>query len=255
MRIRNLLARRSHYSLGVIAWAKWYPEYTAARERLGMKPDEPGPLTDAPVRAELRSRRGKMVDEGIAHLEKALELDPQYDDAMAYINLLIRERADLADTVEQYRGEVETADRWLQKALAAKAAKSQAALPPDLPPPPDGVQRIRVWGALQGRKLIHSVEAVYPPTARQARIRGLVRLTVLIGVDGRVQHVHLISGHPLLAPAAIDAVRQWVYEPTLCNGQAAEVLTTVDVNFISEGFDAHPRDSLTRDRVFVQPLP
>jgi protein TonB len=56
-------------------------------------------------------------------------------------------------------------------------------------------------------------------------------LTVIIGVDGHIAKVQLISGHPLLAQAAIDAVRQWVYDPTLLNGQPAEVVTTVDVSF------------------------
>ena len=59
----------------------------------------------------------------------------------------------------------------------------------------------------------------------------LAQLSVQIGPDGTVQDVQLISGHPLLAQAAIDAVKQWVYQPTLLNGNPVSVLTTVDVNF------------------------
>jgi protein TonB len=71
----------------------------------------------------------------------------------------------------------------------------------------------------------------YPPLARQARVAGTVRLEAIIGADGRIRQLRLVSGHPLLAPAALDAVRQWVYAPTLLNKQPVEVLTTVDVHF------------------------
>jgi protein TonB len=62
-------------------------------------------------------------------------------------------------------------------------------------------------------------------------VQGTVQLSVQIGPDGTVQDVQLLSGHPLLVQAAIDAVKQWVYQPTLLNGNPVSVLTTVDVNF------------------------
>jgi protein TonB len=67
--------------------------------------------------------------------------------------------------------------------------------------------------------------------ARQARIQGLVRFTAVIGRDGHIQNLQLVSGHPLLVPAAQEAVRQWVYRPTLLNGEAVEVVTNIDVAF------------------------
>lgn len=91
--------------------------------------------------------------------------------------------------------------------------------------------QIRVAGAVQQRNLLEKQPPVYPPEAKQAHIQGLVRLNVTIGRDGRVQNIELESGHPLLAEAAIDAVRQWVYRPTLLNGEPIEVLSQVDVNF------------------------
>ena len=75
------------------------------------------------------------------------------------------------------------------------------------------------------------VKPVYPPLARRARIQGKVRFTAIIGKDGRVQNLQIISGHPLLVPAAQDAVKQWVYRPTLVNDEPVEVVTQVDVNF------------------------
>jgi protein TonB len=75
---------------------------------------------------------------------------------------------------------------------------------------------------------------VYPPEARQARIQGLVRFDVLIGPDGHVTNLTLVSGHPLLVPAAQEVVKDWVYKPTLLNGQPVEVQTQIDVNFTLE---------------------
>jgi len=103
-----------------------------------------------------------------------------------------------------------------------------AAAPPFEGPAP---QRIRVGANVQKAKLLQHPEPVYPPLAMQARISGVVRLNAIIGKDGTVQKVTLVSGHPLLAPPAMEAVRQWVYQPTLLNGQAVEVVTQVEVNF------------------------
>lgn len=94
-----------------------------------------------------------------------------------------------------------------------------------------GAERIRVGGNVQASKLVTHVRPGYPPLAKAARIQGTVRMNVLISKDGAVQDVELVSGHPLLTPAAIEAVRQWVYEPTLLNGQSVGVVTVVDVNF------------------------
>ncbi len=91
--------------------------------------------------------------------------------------------------------------------------------------------RIRVGANVQMANLIEKVEPVYPPLAREARIQGTVRFTVVVGPDGHLKDIQLESGHPLLVPAAQEAVRQWAYRPTLLNGQPVEVLTQVDVPF------------------------
>jgi len=215
----------SFYSLGVIGWRKFYPELMQARERLGMKPEDPGPLPDANARVDLMNRFGSLLNESIRSLERALEIDPQYDEAMAYMNLLVRERADLRDTPEEYARDIRTADEWVQKTLDTKRAKA-AVTPP--PPVPD---RIRVGGNVQSQNLITKVTPVYPQEAKDARIQGTVRLTALIGKDGRILNLQLVSGHPLLVPSAQEAVRQWVYRPTLLNGQPVEVVTQIDVNY------------------------
>jgi len=90
---------------------------------------------------------------------------------------------------------------------------------------------IRVGGNVQSARIIKKVPPVYPEEARQAHISGTVRLHVIIAKDGTMKELELVSGHPLLAPAALDAVRQWVYQPTLLNGYPVEVDTTIDVIF------------------------
>lgn len=93
------------------------------------------------------------------------------------------------------------------------------------------VKRIRVGGNVQSANLVTKVTPVYPAEAKQARIQGTVSFAVTIGTDGVIKDLTLISGHPLLVPAALEAVKQWVYRPTLLNGQPVEVETQIDINF------------------------
>ena len=100
------------------------------------------------------------------------------------------------------------------------------------PPPPRPVlARIRQGGNVQAALIINRVTPSYPPLARQTRIQGTVKLHAIIAKDGSVQQLEVVSGHPLLVQAALDAVRQWRYKPTLLNGEPVEVDTTVDVIF------------------------
>lgn len=99
---------------------------------------------------------------------------------------------------------------------------------------PGGVQPqqpIRVGGNAQQANLVRRVTPAYPPLAKQARIQGTVRLSATINKDGTVQSLDVIDGHPLLVDAAMDAVKQWLYKPTLLNGNPVEVITQIDVNF------------------------
>jgi TonB family protein len=91
--------------------------------------------------------------------------------------------------------------------------------------------RTRVGGAVQHAKLRHSVQPDYPEEAKKAGIEGTVRLHVILTKEGGIEEIEVVSGQPLLAKAALDAVRLWRYEPTLLNGEPVEVDTMVDVNF------------------------
>jgi TonB family protein len=107
--------------------------------------------------------------------------------------------------------------------------------PPPLPNPAaldgGGPPRIRVGGNVQSTKLVFQPKPMYPPLAKQGRIQGTVQLHAVIGKDGAVQDLSVISGHPLLVGSALEAVRQWVYQPTLLNGSPTEVETEIDVNY------------------------
>ncbi|HET9180476.1 MAG TPA: energy transducer TonB [Terriglobia bacterium] len=107
--------------------------------------------------------------------------------------------------------------------------------PPPPPPPKPTTQRIRVGGQVESAKLINRVTPDYPQLAKMARIQGTVRLEAIISKDGTIQDLKVLSGHPLLVKAALDAVKQWRYQPTLLNGDPVEVVTEIDVNFTLSG--------------------
>jgi TonB family protein len=231
----------AYYSLGFVAWSKWYPVYSQARKDAGMRPETPGPLPDAAVRSSLNSQYGPMLQAGIDALNKALEINPEYADAMAYINLLIRERADLRNSVAECQQDVATADQWVQKALAVKKAKAQqrtssANFVPPPPPPspysqtsiigrPEMPKRIRISGNVQDANVITRVPL------EATSVRGEVVLDVIISKEGNVTEIRVNQGNPSLIRPAMDAVKQWKYRPTLLNGTPVEVETTVKLTF------------------------
>jgi protein TonB len=102
---------------------------------------------------------------------------------------------------------------------------------PPLPKAAPTMKRVRISPGVIKGLLIQRVEPTYPLLATEARIQGSVVLTAIIDKNGSVQQLRVVSGHPLLAPAAIEAVKQWHYKPFLLNGEPVEIETTVTVNF------------------------
>jgi len=96
-------------------------------------------------------------------------------------------------------------------------------------------QRVRVSQGVTSGLLIRRIQPTYPPLAKQARISGAVVLQAEISKDGSIQNLHVISGHPMLVPSALDAVKQWKYKPYILNGEPVEVETTITVNFTLAG--------------------
>ena len=185
----------------------------------GLKPDQTAFVEDERRRLELREAAGKPINDAASNLDYALGIDPHYADALELRSIIERERATIADTPEQYQRLMAAAGDWAQK---AEAAKKERALAP---------KRLRLGGNVAAANLVRKVIPAYPASARHNRVQGTVRFQMLIGKDGRVLNLALVSGHPDLVDAARDAVMQWVYRPTLLNGEPVEVITTVDVNF------------------------
>jgi TonB family protein len=200
----------AYYSLGYIAWSRWYPVYVRARKDAGMKQEDPGPIRDASIRQELKAEWGQVLQDGLTALDRALAINRNYDDAMAYENLLVRERADLRDTAEEWRADVQLADEWVQKAIATKKMKAEAA-----------------GGGGSYLMPLVKVDPIYPPLAVQAHIQGTVTIRLTIGTDGRPKNLQIVSGHPLLGLAALNAVSQWLYAPV-----TTEVQTSASVPFV-----------------------
>jgi periplasmic protein TonB len=96
-------------------------------------------------------------------------------------------------------------------------------------------QKLRVSSGVAQGNLIHDVRPQYPPLARQARIQGTVVLQAVIGKDGSIQNLRIMSGHPMLTQSALEAVKQWRYKPYYLNGEPVEVDTTINVNFTLSG--------------------
>jgi len=110
----------AYYSLGFIAWSKWYPAYATAMHDLKQPLDSNFPIKDKKVKAELKEKWSPVIQAGLDNLQKCLEIDSLYADAMAYENLLIRERAYLLDDQKEFDAQIALANGWIDKAMDAK---------------------------------------------------------------------------------------------------------------------------------------
>src|SRR5262249_29800233 len=156
----------------------------------------------------------QLVEEGLAKLDQALAIDPDYEDAMAYENLLFREKAKLAADPAEKQRLTALADEWFDRVLETrkknilqgKQPRPQSGItvpPPPPPPPPAGAQAgpRAPFEVVQGN-LISKPPLQYPPEARAAGIQGVVIIEATIGKDGSIVASRVASGHALLAPAA-----------------------------------------------------
>jgi len=116
--------------------------------------------------------------------------------------------------------------------IVASVANKAVAPPPPPPAPKPAAAVIRVNSGVQQAKLISQPLPEYPPAARAINLQGVVRLEAIIGKDGMVKELRVVSGPEMLAKAALDAVAQWRYRPTVMNDQPVEVSTVIDVTFL-----------------------
>ena len=220
------LAHKHEISGGIAEYreaARLDPDDALACNQLGQLLEQEGDLDGAI--AVFKEAVGRKPDEGFAHHELAdlLEKQGDHDGAIAQAREAIRIspdnfilHRDLAKMLRD-KGDNEEAAKETQIATDLQAK--------NLP------KRIRVGGQMMSTKLIHQVSPTYPGEAKRAGIQGTVRLDVVIGKDGTVQDMNLISGPTDLAKVAMKAVSKWRYQPTLLNGTPVEVETEIDVNF------------------------
>jgi tetratricopeptide (TPR) repeat protein len=232
----------AYYVIGVADWTLAFFDYQKVRKAAGMKPEDPGIIPDAGLREQFRAQHMSQVEDGIRNLQTALQIKPDYSNAMAYMNLLYRIEAgvvnDTATSLELYK----TADAYVAQTLEAQKKQAQSGkpadsasamvpLPPPPPPPPPppgygGAAMVQVKGVEQQARLVKQVAAEGP-----AGVSGTVKLDVIIGKDGRVRNIQVVSAPPALVAPAITAVRQWVYQPLMLRGNPTEVATTVELSF------------------------
>lgn len=221
----------AHLRLATRLWDKAYNDRTLAKEQ-----------------------RLAYVERGLAHADNALAIDEDYLEAVVFKGLLLRLKAmDTADPSEQERlvGEANVlSDRAgaLRKAgvparrdpyedlfpMPRAAARPMPSIPPPELRPPAGSmpsQPLRVGGRIKEPRKVKNVAPVYPAIAKEARVQGVVILECVIGADGKVKDIKVLRGIPLLDFAAVEAVRQWEYTPTLYEGVAVPVIMTITVNF------------------------
>ena len=122
--------KEAYYTLGVIAWSGFVPSWREAIATQGLKPEDPGPLKppkkkEEDLKADLKAKYWQSLTEGIDNEKKALQIDPDYENAMTYVNLLVRYRAILDDTREQYDADMKEADSWVQKSLETTKRKAK----------------------------------------------------------------------------------------------------------------------------------
>jgi tetratricopeptide (TPR) repeat protein len=113
-----------YYYLGVIDWSQAFTPIQTARVEAHMKAEDPGPIKDEKVRAELKEKYGKTIEDGIANLKKCLELDKENEDAMSYMNLLLRKKADIEDDADAAKADIAQAEDWSNKSLDMKKIKA-----------------------------------------------------------------------------------------------------------------------------------
>jgi tetratricopeptide (TPR) repeat protein len=114
----------AYYFLGVIAWSQAYPAIMTARTGVHMPAAQEGPIKDAKLRAELKEKWEPVIDSGLDDLKKALAVDPENEDAMSYINLLLRRKADLEDTPEAAKADLAQAEDWSNKSIETRRVKA-----------------------------------------------------------------------------------------------------------------------------------
>lgn len=192
--------------------------------------------------------RLEVVKKGLAAEDRALALNPDYVEALVYKNILLRMQANLTTDRAEQTALIEEADQLRNRAIELRKAAGfpetapTGAMPPPPPPPPPPMSEefrqametfkpLRIGGQMKPPAKVLDVKPIYPPIAQSARVQGVVIIEAIIDETGRVAATRVLRSIPLLDEAAVAAVRQWQFTPTLMNGAPSPVLMTTTVNF------------------------
>jgi protein TonB len=170
------------------------------------------------------AQKREYIARGLEQADRAIQLKPDYMEALTYKNLLLRLQAATETDPAAQQELIAEADRLRDQAIKIRDAQSKWDAVP--------ANAIRIGGSIGPPKKIKNVAPVYPPDALAARVAGVVIIEAVIGEDGKVRAVRILRSIPMLDPAALEAVRQWEFIPTLLNGAAVPVVMTVTVNFV-----------------------
>jgi TonB family protein len=256
-----------YYGIAMTAWQRSYPERMQRGSKLGFPPLDDAVLNPKykDFCEDFKKDFQSIIDEGYDSAKKALQMHPESGDYATYMSYMAREKAatdcEDAATFKTHTSEADhfaqvLADNRKAETSSGKKYTSRIEVAPflEMPPPPpqpgeapmggvigavlstvptqeQKLDRVRVSSGVSSGLLIKKVPPIYPELARQARIQGTVILEAIIDHDGNVVSLKLVSGHPMLAPAAIEAVKQWKYRPYLFNGKPVSVDTQMQVNF------------------------
>lgn len=196
------------------------------------------------------NQRWSYILQGIAAEDRALALNPDFMEALVYKNILMREQANYEGDPEQKKALLAEAEVLRSRAMElqrgsqprAEQRVQQGVMGKPQPPQPPCAPRdlesapVRVGGNIKAPAKTHDVRPEYPADAQEARVQGVVILEIVITPTGQVSGPCVMRSIPMLDQAAIDAVSQWQFEPTLLNGAPVPVIMTVTVNFTLQGF-------------------
>jgi TonB family protein len=188
------------------------------------------------------------IDKGIQAADYAIAQQPDYIEALTYKNILLRMKANLETDASQRQALLVEANRLRNRAMELQKAgtgykaaplASSAGAPPPPPPPPmppsyyqvDGQQAVRIGGTVKTPIKLRDVRPVYPAEAQEAKVSGLVIVEAVIDAQGEVRSTRILRSIPMLDQAALDAVKQWQFAPTVLDGTFVPVIMTVTVNF------------------------
>lgn len=214
------------YRLGVVSWMKVFPAVVAARRHTAMDPETPGPIRNRSERAVLNAKYRADLNYAIATLEQAVAIDPSRNDAMAYLHMAYRARADFKDTRSEWDEDQGTADSWREKAYDVGNAK---------PAEPIALRThsiITVDAEQMRKNLVHSTSAVCPAGVHVVGAVPPVTLEATIAADGTVRDLNFQDGPAELTSAAVEAASHWIYRSDLLDRNQI-IKTSIEVPFRS----------------------